>query len=586
VKILLTCTSIEDDHRVEDNHDSHYPLGLAYIQSYIEHRRPGQDQFINVYLNNIPTVKCNSIIKNHFKKFKPEVFGVSMMTHSRVSAYRVIEYVHKHYPDTHIVVGGIHATIMWQQIVKKYPYVVIVRGEGEVTFHELIEAFESKKLIDDIAGIVHCNNGKIVATESRELINDLDDLPFPKHELFVNQEKRMANLLTSRGCPYRCNFCVLDWMSKRKVRFRSGENIADEVEMILEKFPSITTIWIHDDAFMINQRRTIEFCDAIIKRGIKTQFIASARFRPISYEVVDKMEQAGFVQVLFGLETAAESVMKGMRKGITKDDVRYGLELFGRTGMKATAFLIAGLPGETDETIKETIRFIQEIQNINYLFYDDIGVAMMYPGTELYASAKETGKINDDYWLTDANVPFYTIEHGGVHTYKKLLEMKEEIRKSISLEYIFTPNGFLRQEKLIPAILKYSQQFNMGGINNILNEALQRDHLLLPIIHSFFMGSSEQLNQMVVRSFEKSVIQIIFNRHLHTQVRRQEFLQLHETQKKRNVKLFKLYEERKKTAIEKLSKKYDVGDVEYNKKPKISNTSKELDFNISTVGGI
>lgn len=108
----------------------------------------------------------------------------------------------------------------------------------------------------------------------------------------------MANLLTSRGCPYKCNFCVLDAVSLRKVRFRSGDNIADEVEQLITKFPSITTIWIHDDAFMINKKRTLEFCDAIIRRGIKTQFVASARFRPISPEVVSKMEQAGFIHVL------------------------------------------------------------------------------------------------------------------------------------------------------------------------------------------------------------------------------------------------------------------------------------------------
>ena len=586
MKILLACRSIPDEHRSEDVPDSHYPLGLAYLQSYIECARPNKDQFVNLYLNNVPYDVCWDTIKRNLKEFKPDVFGISMMTHSRVSAFRMIEYTHEHYPDVRIVLGGMHPTVMWQQVAQKYPYVIVVRGEGEITFHKLIEAFENKTPLDKVAGIAYYHNNVVFTTGSRALIDDLDDLPFPKHELFVKQGKTMANLLTSRGCPYRCNFCVLDWMSQRKVRFRSGENIADEVEMLLKKFPSIETIWIHDDAFMINKNRTIEFCDAIIERGIKTQFVASARFRPISDEVVNKMEQAGFVHVLFGLESGADDVIKGMKKGISKEHVRYGMDLFGKTSMKATAFLIAGLPGETDDTIKETIEFVQEIQNINYLFYDDMGVAMIYPGTEMYTMAKLTGKINDEYWLTDGDVPYYTIDHGGVHTYEKLLEMKEAIRDSVALENIFTPDGFLRQRKLIPSILKYSQRFGMTGINSILNKALLDNELMPQIINSFFLGASKQLKQKIATAAEKVFIEIIFDEHLKTHESKKVFMRKHEQQRKKDKETLKLYEERKKETVEKLSKKYDVGDVEYIKKKKISNEPKKLDFNISTLGGV
>jgi len=104
MKILLCCTSIQDEHRSEDNHDSHYPLGLAYLQSYIEHHRPEKDEFINLYLNNVPYEQCYREIKENLKNFQPDVFGVSIMTHSRVTAYRMIEYVNENYPETKIVV--------------------------------------------------------------------------------------------------------------------------------------------------------------------------------------------------------------------------------------------------------------------------------------------------------------------------------------------------------------------------------------------------------------------------------------------------------------------------------------------------
>jgi len=565
MKILLCCTSIQDEHRSEDNHDSHYPLGLAYLQSYIEHHRPDKDEFINLYLNNVPYEECYTEIKENLKNFQPDVFGVSIMTHSRVSAYRMIEYVHENYPDTKIVVGGMHPSVMWHQMVEKYPYIVAVRGEGEVTFNELIDVYSGDKDMDinDVAGLAYHNGKRVVATKARPLVDNIDDLPFPKHELFVKNGKTIGNLLTSRGCPYKCNFCVLDHTSLRKVRFRSGDNIADEVEQLITQFPSINTVWIHDDAFMINKARTIEFCDAIIRRGIKTQFVASARFRPIDEEVVQKMEQAGFVHVLFGLESGADNVISGMRKGITKNHVRYGSRLFGTTKMKATAFLIAGLPGETDETIQETIDFVQEIQNINYLFYDDIGVSMIYPGTEMYTMAKATGKIDDDYWLTDKDVPYFTIENGGVHTYEKLLEMKETIRQAVSLQHIFTPEGFLKQRKVIPSLLKYSQIHHMNPINNILNQALTRFNLLNDVVKTMIIGDpTDKLLRKISVAFEKVLIEIVMDHNnMDTPQKKKQFIdKIVQQTKEDNLKLIE-YAERTKAI--KYKGEQDKGDIQY-----------------------
>ena len=573
MKILLCCTSIQDEHRSDDNHDSHYPLGLAYLQSYIEHSRPDQDEFINLYLNNVPYDVCYTEMKKNLEEFKPQVVGISLMTHSRVTAYRMIEYIHETYPDTEIVVGGMHPTVMWNQMLEQYPYITVVRGEGEVTFNELIETYEKGGDISDVAGLSYHDGEKVVSTESRPLIADLDDIPFPKHELFVTNGKTMANLLTSRGCPYKCNFCVLDAVSLRKVRFRSGDNIADEVEQLLNKFPSITTIWIHDDAFMINKKRTLEFCEAIIRRGIKTQFVASARFRPISPEVVNKMELAGFIHVLFGLESGADKVITGMRKGITKEHVRYGSTLFAQSKMKATAFLIAGLPGETDETIEETIDFVQEIQNINYLYYDDIGVSMIYPGTEMYTMAKETGKIDDSYWLTDKDVPYYTHEHGGVHSYEKLLEMKERIRKAVALKHIVSTEGFLLQRKVIPSMIKYAVMHNMGSFSQILYDSLNKFNLLQPVVGSFFMQDDPQpILEIAAKAYEKTLIAIVMqHNNIEIAAEKKKFINQCVAQFEKD----KIVLERHKQNLEKVTYtgEKDKGDIEYFKDIKIKSVS-------------
>ena len=189
MKILLACTSIQDEHRDENVHDTHYPLGLAYLQSYLEHTRPDKDELVNLYLNNVPYEECYSTIIKSLNEFKPDVFGVSIMTHSRVSAYKMIEYAHKNFPEIKILVGGMHPTVMWEQFAKKYPYVIVVRGEGEKTFHNIIEAFDNGDSVKEIPGVAYWEGEEVFTTGNAPLIDDLDELPFPKHELFVDENK-------------------------------------------------------------------------------------------------------------------------------------------------------------------------------------------------------------------------------------------------------------------------------------------------------------------------------------------------------------------------------------------------------------
>ena len=496
MKVLLTCTSIEDTSRTEDSPDSHYPLGLAYLHSYLE--KHSDHEVETHFLNNVNSDICFDKIKSEIEKFNPDVVGISIMTFSRTSSYRMIEYLTENHPNIKIVLGGMHPTVMWKNMLKKYTNTVIVVGEGEITFHELLDCFEQGKDISEVQGIAFNNGEEIIKTDERELIDDLDTLEFPKHDIFLWEGKKMANLLTSRGCPFKCNFCVLDHISLRKVRFRTAENVCDEIEEILRICPTVETIWIHDDAFMINKKSTMALCREIIKRGIKTNFTCSARFRPVSRELIQLMEQAGFNHVLFGLESGAQAIIDDMKKGITKDHIRYATSLFAESKIKTTAFLIVGLPGETQETVDETIDFVMEMQFNNYLYYDEIGVAMIYPGAEVYTIAKARsleipgyGLLDDDYWLTSGEVPHYECEH----SYEQLLVWKEQIRDAISLNRINDPNLFLQQKKLLPSIIKYAFKFGMYEIANMVLKAMQEENMIPEIINSYFNGSEDERKQ-------------------------------------------------------------------------------------------
>jgi len=446
MKIIFITASFEDEQRspeIQDN--SHYPIGLGYLHSFLESKG---HQVTTLFLNDYKPEECISIVTRKVEELNPDVVAFQILTGNRVVSFQLIEYINKNYPDKKVIIGGIHSTVMYEQILDRYPFITVILGEGEITVSELIEG---RKALKDIDGIAFNHNGRIIKNKERALIENLDELPFPKHEIFFNEIRRSGCILTSRGCPFSCTFCCLCSVSQKKVRYRSVNNVVDEIEYMTKNFREMTSVWIHDDSFFLNNKRVIEFCDEIVKRGIKKEFICSGRMKPLSQKMIKAMEKAGFKHVLFGLESGAEEILRTSRKAITKEDAISAFKLFAKSSIKIHPFLIVGLPGETFETVKETIELFQTLQKIKYVFVgDDLGVLFIYPGTEVYEIAKRKGFIDDSYWLTDKNVPFYTAEHSK----DILFEFKEIILNHIALGRILTPSGFSAQKKMIPLIFK------------------------------------------------------------------------------------------------------------------------------------
>lgn len=449
MKVLLISASFEDEWRSSKvNENSHYPLGIAYLHSYLEKCGHTVE---NQFLNDYTYTDCARLIDAKVKDFEPEVVGFNILTNNRTSSFAAIEAIHQYNPEIRIVVGGIHATVMFDQIIRKYPFITVVIGEGEITTGELMEKFSANMSIDDVAGLAYFRNGKVVKTLGRPLIEDLDALPFPKHEVFFTDRRTGASMLTSRGCPFRCSFCVLDAISQRRVRARSVGNVIAEIEHLISMAPQLETIWIHDDQFFMDNKRVIDLCDEIVARKIKLNFVCSARFKPISKDLVDALERAGFIQVLFGLESGSPKILKMAHKGIKQADVLNAISLFKNSKIVAICFLIVGLYGEDQETVDETIRFVREMQKIKYIIYHDISVITIYPGTEIYDIAKNAGKINDDYWLTDKPTPLFTVEHDEA----RLNEYKNKILDHVAITRIFTWKGFKAQYSMLPYVFKF-----------------------------------------------------------------------------------------------------------------------------------
>lgn len=410
--LLATCSVEEHTREKAVQLNSHYPVGLASIHAYLESQGHNVK---TLFLNDFPEDACMGIIAQHVPDY--DVLGLQVISHNRVMSYRVIEAFQDR---IQIVLGGIHASVMYEQLVRKYPKVTVVIGEGEITLAELLSG--SKDLYE-IDGIAYNMAGTVVKTPERALISDLDALPFPKHEAFWSEERTVASILTSRGCPFRCSFCSLDVISRRKVRYRSVDSVIAEIQHIKMNCPSLQGIWIHDDSFFLDNDRAISLCERVSQLPFRVGFICSARFKPVSPKLFDAMARAGFKWVLFGLESGCQRVLDRNHKSLKLLDATKAVQMLAETPIHATAFLIVGLPGEDEDSIADTADFVNHLQQIKYMHYEDIGIATVYPGTELCELMKKAGKIDDDYWLTDGPVPYYTVEHdlGTLNRFKDQL---------------------------------------------------------------------------------------------------------------------------------------------------------------------
>jgi len=425
-----------------------YPIGLAYLYSYLKKNGYAPKM---LHLNYYFEEECYEEILSTIKNESPDFVAFQMLTVNRTSTCVAIEKVHSMYPKIKIIIGGIHATIMYRNLIKRYPFVFIVLGEGEETLVELLNEFSKKKPnYRKIKGLFYTKNGKEIMNPVRPLIEDLDSLPFPAHDLFINKNVKRACILTSRGCPFKCSFCCINPFTKRRVRFRSFKNVLAEINEIIKNFPWLEEIWIHDDTFFLDNKRVIEICKGIIKMNTKIKFICSGRIKPISEEMIPYLEKANFKSILLGVESGSEEVLAKTGKGITPKEIEEAWRKFKHSKITLRPFHIIGLPGENLKTATESARLFRKLQKIKYDYIGNYANYLkVYPGTKVYELLKEKGVIDDSYWDGTKSCPLFLLEN----TPEQLYEYGEIFLNHVCLDRIITPKGFSKQWMMIPYIV-------------------------------------------------------------------------------------------------------------------------------------
>lgn len=383
--------------------DSMPPLGIMYVASYLKKHTNHQIKILDCLIEKI----SHKELKERIKQEKPDVVGITALTFTLIDVLRVAKAVKEVDLKTKVILGGSHVNIYPEETMNFPEIDYLVLGEGEKPAKDLIDNLEQTEKLYDIKGIVFRDkDNKVINTGHRELIQNLDELPFPARSLVSNEKyssvlsenNPVTTLFSSRGCPFRCTFCNRAHLGK-VFRSRSVKNVVDEMEEC--KRIGIKEIFFYDDTFTIDRQRVLDICSEIKRRNLKIFWDVRARVDTINEEVLRAMKETGCQRIHYGVEAGTEKILKVLNKGITLDQIKKTFKLTRKMNIQTLAYFMIGSPRETKEDVLKTIKFAKKIKPDFVCF----SITTPYPQTEIYALGLREKIIPYDFWLEFAKNP-------------------------------------------------------------------------------------------------------------------------------------------------------------------------------------
>ncbi len=358
------------------------PLGLAYLAAVL--RQDGHE----VMILDAPALRLGADdVVRRLSDFGPEMIGMTALTSTIHRTAEMSRLMKKSFPRAAIVIGGPHATIMPEDTLKKTGADVVLAGEGEITVREIardLGRFRKKRIVVG------------------ERVEDLDSVPFPAWDLLpvhlytslpnnYKKSRHVLNMVTSRGCPFRCTYCCKDLYGVM-YRTRSVDNVMAELRFLRKRY-GIREVAFWDDLFTMKRDWVMEFCDRLIAEGMDMTWSCETRVNYVDYEMLKKMKQAGCWNVFYGIEAGDQKLLNNIRKGTTLDMIRKAVRMTRKAGLEIRGSFMIALPGETPELARKTIKFAIELDPD----YAQFSITTPFPGTELYEKAEEWGTLSKDF---------------------------------------------------------------------------------------------------------------------------------------------------------------------------------------------
>jgi anaerobic magnesium-protoporphyrin IX monomethyl ester cyclase len=432
------------------------PLGIGYLAAVLEQnhyevkvidcqvQRPTRDQ-----------------LETELVKSRPDIVGVTSSTLTYKPAIEIVKTAKKAFPNCLVILGGPHVTVLDEQTLNEAPEVdIVVRGEGEQTLLELADlaSKNSSESLHEVEGITFRKNGNIVRNKDRAFIQNLDELPHPAYKHFKLSKYKISGkmylpIITSRGCPFQCTFCLASKMCGKRFRTRSPRKVVDELEWLKDTHGA-DVVAFYDDTFTFDIKRAYEICDEMKKRKFDLPWDCRTRVDRISPEILAKMRDANCQLVHFGVESGSQKMLDAMKKGTTVEQNARGIKMAKDAGISVAISVVVGYPGETADMLKQTFDFIRKTKP-DYIY---VCQAIPYPGTELLDRLQELGwKVSTDWSRFDEQSPVF---ENPLLSPQKIDEMRGNFYNSF-----FSPGYFLHKTLRRDF---YSQIMARAALNHLL----------------------------------------------------------------------------------------------------------------------
>lgn len=437
------------------------PLNLAYLASFLKKQRPS----IKLSILDCEALSLDYAgIKSEIEKISPDIVGITAPTPAYNQVIEVSKIVKEIGQDIKIILGGPHPTAFPLETVQEEVVDFSIYGEGESTLFELVQTIEKKGDFSLLNGIAFKDTlGKAHLTKPQPLIKDLDSIPFPARDMLPLEiyfspptkrvsNKKNGNMVTSRGCPYECTYCMARIIWNKKVRYRSVKNVVDEIEECVNKY-GISEFNFHDELFTLRKNRTIEICREIKRRKLDIAWVCMVRVDYVWGDVLKEMKQAGCKKIMFGFESGSQEILDLMKKRVKVEQAYEAVKLVKRAGIKTAGNFMFGNIGETEQTIRESINLAKKLDTDTVAFF----IASPYPGTEFYDIAKKRGYLRHDLqWkdftlVSQANRPPLNLP--GLDA-DRILELQKQaykeyyLRVSYILKKLFSIRSFIDIQNL------------------------------------------------------------------------------------------------------------------------------------------
>ncbi len=382
------------------------PLGLSYLAAVLE-----ENQHEVTVLDLQVTDPTSLQLEAELSRSNADIVGVTTSTLTFWPAIEVVKAAKKVLPKALTVLGGPHVTALPEQTLTQNLEVdVIVRGEGERTMLELakIAGNANAANLNEINGITFRKNGQTIATPDREFIENLDELPHPAYKFFPLDKYGMAGknylpIMTSRGCPFQCTFCLASKMCGTRFRTRSPPKVLEELEW-LRDVHCADVVAFYDDTFTVDKKRANDICDLMKKRNFDLPWDCRTRVDQINEEILVKLRNANCRLVHFGVESGSQVMLNAMKKGTTVEKNAWAIKLARKVGIGVAISVVVGYPGETPEMLQQTFDFIRQTKP-DFVY---VCQAIPYPGTELLASLNAQGTpVSTDWNKFDEQSPVF-----------------------------------------------------------------------------------------------------------------------------------------------------------------------------------